>query len=97
MASSGSIKKNTDRVSDLSDLLSLVGLLVVLFFYFFLLFLSLEFVSKKFFQFRPSAGPTRGGTLIEIDGQNLGSDPRAVRVNVGTVPCEVVHFKAPNR
>ncbi|XP_059158029.1 plexin-A2-like [Physella acuta] len=50
----------------------------------------------KITAFHPTAGPINGGTLIEIDGQNLGIGSQGVRVRVGPVPCTIEHFKAPN-
>ena len=45
------------------------------------------------FQFEPKAGPTRGGTMITINGSNLGARRQdIINVMIGGVPCIVTGY-----
>lgn len=44
---------------------------------------------------KPLSGPIEGGTLVTIEGSNLGLNEEEVtgKVKIGDVPCEIVHFE----
>lgn len=44
---------------------------------------------------KPLSGPIEGGTLVTIEGSNLGLKEEEVlgKVRIGDVPCEIVHFE----
>lgn len=59
---------------------------------FFGLFISF---SIYLFQIKPLSGPIEGGTLITIEGSNLGVREADVRgkIRIGDVPCQLVHYE----
>ena len=50
------------------------------------------FIKVIYYQIQPNSGPKEGGTLLTIDGQNLGSHITQVlnAVTVAGSPCYVV-------
>ncbi|XP_064537604.1 plexin-B [Drosophila montana] len=44
---------------------------------------------------KPLSGPVEGGTLVTIEGSNLGIREEDVRgkISIGTVPCELVNYQ----
>ena len=44
------------------------------------------------FQFEPVDGPTKGGTLLTVYGENFGANHSSVTaiVKIAQVPCDVV-------
>lgn len=47
------------------------------------------------FQIKPLSGPIEGGTLITIEGSNLGIREEDVRgkIRIGDIPCELVNYE----
>lgn len=45
-------------------------------------------------QIHPISGPLEGGTLVSIEGSNLGSsfDEIKERVSIGGIPCEPIEY-----
>lgn len=49
----------------------------------------------KIFSIKPLSGPIEGGTLVTIEGSNLGIREEDVRgkIKIGNVPCELVNYE----
>ncbi|CAG5132853.1 unnamed protein product [Candidula unifasciata] len=47
--------------------------------------------------FSPKSGPTEGGTLLTIQGKNLGTNIDEVQVNIDKVKCNITELRAPDR
>lgn len=47
------------------------------------------------FQIKPLSGPIEGGTLVTIEGSNLGLKERDVKgkIRIGDVPCELIKYQ----
>lgn len=41
-------------------------------------------------QISPLRGPVEGGTLLTVQGRNLGRRPSELKVSIGDVPCELL-------
>lgn len=50
-------------------------------------------------QLHPSAGPVEGGTLLTIEGSNLGANEREIqdKITVGGEPCKLVLYSVSKR
>lgn len=50
-------------------------------------------------QIHPTAGPLEGGTLLTIEGSNLGSNEREIqdRIEVAGEPCQLVMYSVSTR
>jgi len=46
-------------------------------------------------QIKPLSGPMEGGTLVTIEGSDLGLKEEDVRgkIHIGHVPCELVNYQ----
>lgn len=46
-------------------------------------------------QIKPLSGPIEGGTLVTIEGSNLGlkEDDVKGRIRIGDIPCELVDYQ----
>ena len=55
--------------------------------------LTINFLSL-FKKIHPISGPIEGGTLVSIEGSNLGSsfDEIKDRVSIGGIPCEPIQY-----
>lgn len=44
---------------------------------------------------KPLSGPIEGGTLVTIEGSNLGRREKDIvgKISIGNVPCELVHYE----
>lgn len=51
-----------------------------------------------YFQIKPLSGPIEGGTLLTIEGSDLGLKQEDVRgkIHIGHVPCELVDYQVIN-
>ncbi len=51
-----------------------------------------------FFQISPLNGPVEGGTLVTIEGSNLGLQRSDVegKITIGRIPCKLVEYKVSN-
>jgi hypothetical protein len=64
-----------------------------------LFFISFSNVLLHFFSFemqiKPLSGPIEGGTLVTIEGSNLGLKEEDVkgRIRIGDIPCELVDYQ----
>jgi hypothetical protein len=56
---------------------------------------SKECPKPKIFSIKPLSGPIQGGTLVTIEGSNLGIREEDVRgkIRIGNVPCELVSYE----
>lgn len=56
---------------------------------------SKECPKPKIFSIKPLSGPIQGGTLVTIEGSNLGIREEDVRgkIRIGNVPCELVNYE----
>lgn len=41
-------------------------------------------------QISPLRGPAEGGTLLTVQGRNLGRRPAGVHILIGDVPCDLL-------
>lgn len=50
-------------------------------------------------QIHPTSGPLEGGTLLTIQGSNLGSNEREIqdKITVGGEPCQLVMYSVSTR
>ena len=50
---------------------------------------------SDFFQIKPLSGPIEGGTLVTIEGSNLGLKEEDVRgkISIGSTPCELIYYE----
>lgn len=50
-------------------------------------------------QIHPTSGPLEGGTLITIEGSNLGSNEREIqdKISVGGENCQLVMYSVSTR
>lgn len=48
---------------------------------------SLFIISLCLCQISPLRGPVDGGTLLTVQGRNLGRKAEGVKVSIGDVPC----------
>ena len=50
-------------------------------------------------QIHPTSGPLEGGTLLTIEGSNLGSNEREIqdKITVGGEPCQLVMYSVSTR
>ena len=48
-----------------------------------------------FIQIKPLSGPIEGGTLVSIEGSNLGLKEEDVKgkIRIGDVPCELIDYQ----
>lgn len=61
---------------------------------FFIKFFFLNSHMHTHTQIHPISGPIEGGTLVSIEGSNLGSsfDEIKDRVSIGGIPCEPIQY-----
>lgn len=55
-----------------------------------LFFLYIHYFTFCLFQIFPLRGPVEGGTLLTVQGRNLGRRAAAVKVSIGDVPCTLM-------
>ena len=60
-------------------------------------YLHLDFVFV-IFQIKPLSGPIEGGTLVTIEGSDLGLKEEDVRgkIHIGHMPCELQDYQVKN-
>jgi plexin A len=57
--------------------------------------LSTNYYNGICFQIKPLSGPIEGGTLVTIEGSNLGLKEEDVRgkISIGNTPCELIQYE----
>jgi plexin A len=52
-------------------------------------------VFSTFSQIKPLSGPIEGGTLVTIEGSNLGlkEDDVKGKIRIGDIPCELIDYQ----
>lgn len=57
--------------------------------------LSTNYYNDICFQIKPLSGPIEGGTLVTIEGSNLGLKEEDVRgkISIGNTPCELIQYE----
>jgi hypothetical protein len=56
---------------------------------------SIKIGIGSLFQIKPLSGPIEGGTLVTIEGSNLGLKEEDVKgkIRIGDIPCELIDYQ----